>query len=598
MVIRTCREWLNDRTDYRRLLAPIRRRVLSGGPRWGYTIANCLLWLLVIEGFTGLLLMATYSPSTTSAWASVHYIEQAVGGSFVRGLHYWTAHAMIVLFAVHVIRVLVSAAFRAPRELVWGTGVLVIPVLAVWAVSGNPLSASQKGFAQIEVEANIVGSMPLIGPALQRILLGGDAVGNLTLTHLYALHVAVLPLMAGLILAIHFGQLYRHGLSDSGEDSSHVSAARPYRPYQTIRNMTVLGVVLGVVALLAWRLGAPLEAPADPDIPQTPRPEWYFLFLFELRSYFVGRWEFIATIVLPSVVLLLLLLVPLIDRALPARGSSFLRYLVVVGGLAAWAWLTGASVARDWRDEDYLASQAKSAALAARARVLADRQPIPPEGAAALLRDDSRTQGPLLFARHCASCHGYVNQQGEGIAAEEPSASNLYGFATRAWIVGLLDAEKVNGPDYFGNTAFADGDMVMTVQDMFDAVEGESEEAELRSQLDKVALALASEAGLLSGDASSHAESITEGVELLTGDLSCIDCHRFHDEGELGSAPDLTNYGSRDWLAGIISDPQHERFYADGNDRMPSFAANADDPENNLLSPRELRLLVDWLRGQ
>ena len=90
--------------------------------------------MLVIEGITGLLLMATYSPSTTNAWASVHYIEQLPGGAFIRGLHYWTAHAMIVLFAVHTIRVFASAAFRAPRELVWITGVLMIPLLTVWAV--------------------------------------------------------------------------------------------------------------------------------------------------------------------------------------------------------------------------------------------------------------------------------------------------------------------------------------------------------------------------------------------------------------------------------------------------------------------------------
>jgi ubiquinol-cytochrome c reductase cytochrome b subunit len=555
-----------------------------------------LLWLLVIQGVTGLLLRASYSPSTTDAWASVHYIEQTVGGSFIRGLHYWTSHALIVLFAAQMLRVMLAGAFRAPRELVWGTGVLLVPLLAVWAVTGNPLSATQKGFDQIEVEAGILGSTPMAGPALQRILVGGTEVGNLTLTRLYALHVAVLPLVAGLLLAVHFSQLYRHGLAQTDLGLRDASTARPYWPYQTIRNTIVLGVVLAVLAVLAWRRGAPLEAPARIEISQSPRPEWYFLFLFELRSYFSGPWEFFATAVIPSLVLLLLLAIPLIDRWLPERASSGVRYFVVIGGLAACGWLSWASVARDRADEAFLASRRETETLSTRARELARQQPIPPAGAAALLRGDPKTQGPVLFARHCATCHSHLDEQGQGIAAEKPSAANLYHFATRAWINGLLDAEKIAGPEYFGNTAFAESDMVYFVQDLYDGVEGEAEIAELKSQLDKVAAALAAEAGLLPEDTPNRTDLVAAGVELLGDQFSCTDCHRFHDQGDVGIAPDLTGYGSREWLIGIISDPTHERFYGDRNDRMPSFAPQPDQPDSNLLSPQEIGLIADWLR--
>ena len=98
--------WLDARTDYRALLLPLRRRVLPNGPSWWFTSASCLLWVFVIQLVTGLLLMTTYSPSTTSAWASVHYIEQSPSGAFVRGLHYFASNALIVLFVVHVARVL------------------------------------------------------------------------------------------------------------------------------------------------------------------------------------------------------------------------------------------------------------------------------------------------------------------------------------------------------------------------------------------------------------------------------------------------------------------------------------------------------------
>ena len=111
-------DWLDARTGYRLLIVRLGNRVLPQGPSWWFTSASCLFGLFVVQLFTGLLLMTTYSPSTTSAWASVHYIELSPWGSLVRGIHYFAAHALIIVFAVHVLRVLLTAGFRAPRELV------------------------------------------------------------------------------------------------------------------------------------------------------------------------------------------------------------------------------------------------------------------------------------------------------------------------------------------------------------------------------------------------------------------------------------------------------------------------------------------------
>ena len=90
---------------------------------------------------------------------------------------------------------------------------------------------------------------------------------------------------------------------------------------------------------------------------------------------------------------------------------------------------------------------------------------------------------------------------------------------------------------------------------------------------------------------------VAEGREAIIHDFKCVECHKFHDDGMLGNAPDLTGYASHEWLTAFISNPSHERFYGDNNDRMPAFAANHDNPAANRLSPEELRLLVDWLRG-
>lgn len=613
--------WLDARTDYRLLLAPIRRRVLPNGPRWAYSTASCLFWLFVIQLATGLLLMLSYSPSTTTAWASVHFIEQSAFGSFLRGLHHYTSHALIILCGVHVVRVLLARAFQAPRELLWVTGLLMVPLLLVWAISGNPLSGGMKGVAQIEVEGHIIGSTPYIGPIIQRILIGGDEVGHLTLTHLYFLHVGLLPILVIGLLMIHIAQVFRHGLSVAEiggpqDDVSHFSSpnlavlaakgAGPpqaprlkYFPHQTVRNMFALTVLLGIIASIAWWQKAPLDAPADPTLPQTPRPEWYFRGLFELRRYFTGDWEFVATMVIPAAALGFFVFFPMLDRKCSPRWSAIVRTLVVLIGVGSWGGLTVMSYIRDWKDAEYLASTRETEAISARARELADRAPLPPEGAASLLREDPKTQGPLLFARHCASCHSHVDANGRGIVASESSAPNLHGFGTPEWITGMLDPNRIASEHVFGKTKFAEGDMVSKVRELFDGLE-EAEAAKMCDDLELVAQALSAEAALPRLAAADHDAQapIVAGRELLAGRLACTDCHRFRDQGELGSAPDLTGYGSREWLLGMIGNPQHERFYSgDRNDRMPAFAEDREHSERNLLSPRELALLVDWLRG-
>jgi ubiquinol-cytochrome c reductase cytochrome b subunit len=592
-------DWLDARLGHRAVLQKLRGRILPQGPSWWLTSASCLFWLFVLQCLTGLMLMASYSPSMASAWASVHFIDQTAAGRFIRGLHHFTSHAMIVLFVVHVARVLIAGAFRAPRELVWVTGLLLLPLIVVWTVTGNPLSGSQKGMAQIEVEGNILGSTPLVGPMLQRMLIGGDEVGNLTLTHLYFLHVGLLPLLVGLLCAVHLQQVYRHSLVSEPKASHPTPAATPYWPYQTIRNQAVLAVVVAIVGGLAWTRGAPLDAPADASLLHSPRPEWYFRWIFELRRHFSGDWEFVATMIVPAAILGFFLAVPLLDRALTRRLGLAVRLLVVLVGLGAWGSLTWVSYSRDWRDAEFLAGEQEFQELSQRAQQLADEHAVSSDGAQELLRGDARTQGPLLFRKHCASCHSHADAQGHGIVAAEPSAPNLYGFGTTEWILGMVDRERIVSPQVFGHTKFKSGDMAGKIAELFDDA-GEDGQAELQTQLRQVARALSAEAALASQQEQDRADAadIVRGRELLMGSLSCTDCHRFHDQGDLGSAPDLTGYGSRAWLEGMIAKPTHERFYRDHNDRMPSFAGDQVHPETNLLSPGELKLLVDWLRGE
>lgn len=591
--------WFDDRTSYRTWIRSIWYRDLPGGPRWRYTTASALLWVFVIQVITGLMLMASYSPSTVSAWASVYFIESSSSGAMLRGLHYWAGQVILLLLLIHLIRVFLTAAFRAPREIIWITGLIMLPLIVVIGVTGNPLPGSQKAFEQIKVESNIAGSVPVVGPMMQRILLGGSEVGNLTLTNLYSLHVAVLPLLFGVILFFHLRQVLRHAHTPMSESESE-EPPTTYFPNQSIRNMVVVTLVVGIIGTLALVRGAPLDAPLDAQPVHSPRPEWYFLFLFELRSYFSPEREFLATIALPKIVMLLLMAWPLVDRLFSRRLSAIVRATMVVVGLSGFLALTAISIDRDRKDENYQESVREARRLSARAVVLADRDGIPPEGAASLLRTDPQTQGPRLFASYCASCHSHTDAAGYGIVAEEVSASNLYQFASRAWIRGLLDPKQISSDHYFGATPHADGEMVEVVEDYLIDL-GEDE----KKRLEAVIVALSFEAALPyqeKEDQKAESEGLVEeGVEAFSfsfaDSYACTDCHLMGDEGE-ESAPDLTGYGSEKWLIEFLSDPADERFYGASGEEvgMPSFYDKPHAPLSNRMSMEDIRLLVRWLR--
>jgi ubiquinol-cytochrome c reductase cytochrome b subunit len=245
------------------------------------------------------------------------------------------------------------------------------------------------------------------------------------------------------------------------------------------------------------------------------------------------------------------------------------------------------------KSQEYLHAVEEADQEAARVVTLA-RGPaqIPVAGAITLLRDDPKTQGPRLFAAYCASCHTHAAPGDDANAAEreKSTAPNLYGFASRKWIAGLLNPQQIAGPEYFGHTSHAEGTMAGFVTDTLASWPAE--------EVSHIAAALSAEAQLKSQAAADKkdAEQIEAGRKLIAGGERCASCHHFREAGELGSAPDLTGYGSREWIAGMISDPKHARFYREDNDRMPSFAANPD-PARNTLSPRQIGLLAGWLRG-
>ena len=581
--------WLDDRTGYRGLLRRLLLEPVPGGARWRYVWGSTLAFAIVVQFATGVVLWAAYSPNAQGAWESVHYVQNVMaGGWLLRGIHHYMAQATVVLLVLHLMQVLVDGAYRAPREVNFWFGLALLHVVLGLLLTGYLLPWDQKGYWATKVATSIASVVPVVGPALQKVLVGGADYGHLTLTRFFALHAGVLPGALVLLVAAHVFLFRRHGLT-----AAKPGAAAPkdgvFWPDQALRDaVACLAVMAAVLLLVALSGGPALGAPADPSEPYAAaRPEWYFMFLFQWLKYFPAGMEVLGAVAIPGLVLGFVALMPLLGRwRLGHRFNLGLGAAVLTGA----ALLTWQAYRQDGRDSEFAFAKESAEAEAARAAELAlGPEGIPPAGALAMLRSDPWSRGPKLFADRCASCHAFDGHDGRGRwLADPPTAPDLSGFAGREWIAGLLDPDRVATREYFGGTAFARGRMVRMVQRRVAGFDhGQQQE------LAKVVKALSAQAALpyqAAVDSADQSE-IAEGEALIRSEsMGCTECHEFQGVVDVPRGPVLTGYGSREWLLGIIGDPAHPAFYGERNDRMPAFA------RDGVLTPDEVGLLADWLR--
>jgi ubiquinol-cytochrome c reductase cytochrome b subunit len=588
--------WLDQRTGYKSIAHEALYENVPGGARWRYVWGSTLVFTLTVQFITGLCLWMSYSPSSQTAWESVFFIQQDMfGGWLLRGIHHYTASAMNVLLVLHLMQVVVDGAYRAPREINFWFGLGLLLLVLALSLTGYLLPWDQKGYWATKVATNIAGIVPLAGPALQRIIIGGPDYGHHTLTRFFALHAGLLPASVIALLVVHILLFRRHGITAKLPKRR---ADAYFWPDQVLKDAVACLAVMAAVLFLVLRpwlfhtgepLGAELGAPADPsESYSAARPEWYFLFLFQFLKLFPSGTEVWGAVVIPGLILGVVFLMPILGHWKLGHRFNIGFGAALLLGATVLTWL---ATQQDSRDEKYAVAVREAERNARRVKELANSpEGIPVNGAVTLLRNDPLTQGPKLFARNCASCHRYGGTDGTGVAVKgAPAASDLKGFASRDWLSGLLDPARIDTPQYFGATKFKDGKMAKFVHKTM--VDSSADEKE---KIRKVILAISAEAHL-DGQRSADehdANPIAEGRNLLlNSQVRCTECHQFQKRDEDATAPDLTGYGSRAWLTAFIGDPAHERFYGKRNDRMPSFG------KDQRLDEQSIGLIADWLRG-
>jgi ubiquinol-cytochrome c reductase cytochrome b subunit len=374
---------------------------------WLFTLGSAALAVFLVQFVSGFALALAYAPTPDHAWESVKAIQTRLfAGGLVRGLHHRGASAIVVLAVLHMARTFVFGAYRKPRELNWIVGLALLLLVLGFGFTGYLLPWDQKAYWATVVGTKVPAALPVVGPAASRLMAGGAAVGAATLTRFYALHVVLLPLLAFAFIAVHLLLLRRH--SHAGP-TTEPDPKEPFFPFQAARDGVVILAVVLALFWLAARHPAPLERLADPtDTTSVPRPEWYFLPLFQLLKYFKGPLEPIGTAVLPGLSMLLLALVPWLDRGASRRPRD--RRLILAAGGATAALLIGLLTL---------------GAL--------DSPKTPPSGldAASQPPPDPRLLGGLASyeRRGCASCHG---ADGRPAANASP---NAVGLAARAYVL-------------------------------------------------------------------------------------------------------------------------------------------------------------------
>jgi ubiquinol-cytochrome c reductase cytochrome b subunit len=331
------REWVVDRFAFQEIYEGLLNRRVPRA-HWYSGDGSTLLALLGIQVLTGAVLALTYSPATDSAYESVVYItEEQTLGWFIRGLHYWSAGAMMIVVTFHLLRQLLLAGYKSPREGTWITGVLLFFCVLAMGYTGYLLRWDERAIHGIRVMLHMLVRVPLIGEALVQFIQGGPQIGPRTLTRLYGVHVFIVPLIMFLLVGFHLYLVVVRGTITKAERKQLVHSAEEQKqlyeeekksaeggetffPYTMLKSGGMATLVIAVTLLLTLIVGPQQLFPeGNLTEPSIPAEEWWFWWLSGLIAILppaVAPW---FMVIFPVAVFVFLMLVPLIDRS-PQRG--------------------------------------------------------------------------------------------------------------------------------------------------------------------------------------------------------------------------------------------------------------------------------------
>ena len=362
-LIKTVGAWLDSRLQ---LAAPVRETMEHPVPRqtasWAYVFGSAALTVFILQLVTGILLALLYVPSAAEAWNSLQVLNhQATLGWYIRALHGWGSNFMVAIVLIHMVQVFLFGAYKFPRELTWLVGVLLLLLTLGMAFSGQVLRFDQDAYWGLGIGASIVSRIPILGPWIVTLMLGGPIIGGATLSRFFALHVFVIPGSLIAFVGLHLLLVLKLGINDWPMPGRLVRRATYLRDYHELTHRDGIPFVPGAVAkdlffsgfiLLAIVACALYFGPSgpsgqpDPTIIQTvPRPDFFFLWLYAVLSLLPPSMETPTLLIGPVIALAVLVALPFFsgegEKSWKRRPIAVLTILLVAVAFGTFTRLAG-----------------------------------------------------------------------------------------------------------------------------------------------------------------------------------------------------------------------------------------------------------------
>ena len=415
--------WLNRRTGLDNLLRTALYEPIPGGARLAYVFGSGLLFIFISQVITGVFLALYYVPSADHAHTTVAYITKAItAGSFLRSLHAYGSSAMVIVLLLHLSQTYIYGAYKGRRELLWLSGCVLFALILGMAFTGYLLPWDQRSYFATAVGTNAASEIPLVGESLKRMMRGGTEMGTLTISRFFVAHVFLIPACIFALLASHISLFRKAGAAGPVDENPYEPKQRPelFYPRQVLMDLSLTALLIIGLGLLCFFVPMKLGPPANPaDAQYVPRPEWYYLPIFQWLKYWHGAASVVGILIIPTVLAAAIIALPFLDRSIerrpwkrPVAMGAYVFVLVVLVGLGL------RSQYLDKHDPGVAQQLAKQ-------RTEEDeymRKPFEPELSSAslaaanvALADPLAAKGKTIFeAQSCNACHG---DAGVGTAA-------------------------------------------------------------------------------------------------------------------------------------------------------------------------------------
>ena len=409
------RAWINHRTGLDDLLRNALDEPIPGGARLAYIFGSGLLFIFLSQIITGVFLALYYVPSADHAHTTVAYITKAVtAGSFLRSLHSYGSSAMVVVLLLHLSQTYIYGSYKGRRELLWVSGCVLFGLVMAMAFTGYLLPWDQRAYFATAVGTNAVSEVPFIGESIKRVMRGGTEMGTLTISRFFVAHVFLVPALIFAFVASHIFLFRKAGPAGPPDEDPIAPKQKPepFYPRQVLMDLSLTAMLIIGLGFLAFFLPAQLGSAANSaDAQYIPRPEWYYLPIFQWLKYWRGAASVIGVLVIPTILVLAILAVPFLDRS--AERRPWKRPIAMGAYIFVLATLIGLGLRSRYLDQhDPGVAQQLVKQTAAEADFM--QKPFEPELSAAslvaankALADPQAAKGKTLFeGNSCNACHG------------------------------------------------------------------------------------------------------------------------------------------------------------------------------------------------